>query len=769
MASIQYSLRPYRPPGSGTPSSDSLPLEAGFRLYLTSIDLVQLKLRPGQLCEVKSGSGSCIGVAWKSTEPDTNNQARNAKVPDTFRAFYGLQLKDKVSLSGYDGTLPLASEVTISDAKGTSGSKDRDDQEDWDGLAYCALQGIDAICQNGTFDAVVRRGENQSMKRTFKITHIQHDSEGVGSNESELSTRLFGVNSKTKVRFQAHGAPRRFGTRAATASFRDIAGLDHQLQEMKEFLDIPSQPVRAGARNTDLNAYKTLLVYGAEGTGKSLVLNALLTQVDRVKRLHDLSGTARSVTLLETAFQDALRDQPSFIVVDDIDELLGKSDQSSGPLIAVLARNLDSLDGSQVAFVATAITPNNIPAKLRRRFAAEIELPIPDATARAQILNKLIGDRARIEPNVLSVVALRSHGYVGSDLRFVASRAYRHFRSRQSQQEPIASEDQATKDDSINGDLAEISSPLASLSLTSLSLEDFSHALSRVHPSALKELFIETPQVQWTDIGGYATIKRKLYDATTRVISDPELMLRLTVRPPRGILLYGPPGCSKTLTARAAATASGFSFIAIKGAQLINMYVGETERAIREVFRKARAAAPTIIFFDEIDAIAVSREGGGGGSSGAVSGLNTVTTLLNEMDGIEELRGVLVLAATNRPDVLDKALLRPGRFSQLLYVGPPDEEARLQILQIRTKKTPLAADVDLKELTLRLEGYTGAEVVNVVDAACDKAYTECREKSGAEEVASRHFDDALKEVHASLTSEAEALYREWALDTERKL
>jgi len=296
-----------------------------------------------------------------------------------------------------------------------------------------------------------------------------------------------------------------------------------------------------------------------------------------------------------------------------------------------------------------------------------------------------------------------------------------------------------------------------------LTMEDFEKAFLEIRPTAMREIFLETPKVSWSEIGGSEEVKQVLNEVIEWPLKQRENMEDLCMPAQKGILLYGPPGCSKTLTAKAVATSSGLNFIAVKGAELLSMYVGESERAVREVFRKARAAAPAIIFFDEIDSIASERDSQGS------KGLNVLTTLLNEMDGIESLKGVLVLAATNKPESLDSALLRPGRFDNMLYIGPPNESARREILKIRTENVPLATNISINEIAKQTEGFSGAEMVGLCTEAAKETMRRRLMLNGENatvtddrrRMSKADFDTALSRAVRRLSPEMIEGYQHW--------
>ncbi|MHA1721928.1 MAG: AAA family ATPase, partial [Candidatus Baldrarchaeia archaeon] len=375
---------------------------------------------------------------------------------------------------------------------------------------------------------------------------------------------------------------------------------------------------------------------------------------------------------------------------------------------------------------------------LRRpgRFDREIEIGVPDRDGRREILQIHTRGMPLAEDVDLDELAERTHGFVGADLAALCREAAMHTLRR------ILPE--------INLDEPEI--PPEVLSKLKVTKEDFEEALKMVEPSALREVMLEIPTVTWSDVGGLEDVKSSLREAVEWPLKHPEAFRKLGIRPPKGILLFGPPGCGKTLLAKAVANESGANFIAVRGPEIFSKWVGESEKAIREIFRKARQAAPCIIFFDELDAIAPRR----GLWEGTRVHENVVNQLLSEIDGLVELRGVVIIGATNRPDIVDPALLRPGRFDRLLLVPPPDRAARYEIFRVHTRNMPLADDVNLKVLADRTEGYSGADI----EAVCREAgMSAMRESPDVDKVHMRHFEQALKMIRASITPELVKQYK----------
>ncbi|MFZ8855249.1 MAG: CDC48 family AAA ATPase, partial [Thermofilaceae archaeon] len=450
---------------------------------------------------------------------------------------------------------------------------------------------------------------------------------------------------------------------------------------------------------------------------------------------------------LREIFEEAKEHAPAIIFIDEIDAIAPKREEVTGEVekrvVAQLLALMDGLEArGDVIVIGATNRPNAIDPALRRpgSFDREIEIGIPDKRGRLEILKVHTRSMPLAKDVDLEKLAEITHGYVGADLaalcREAAMKALRRVL-------PMI-------------DLEKEEIPLEVLETIEVKMEDFMNAFREITPSALREIEVEVPTVRWDDIGGLEEVKQQLREAVEWPLKHPEAFERLGIDPPKGILLYGPPGTGKTLLAKAVATESEANFIGVKGPEVLSKWVGESERAIREIFRKARQAAPCVVFFDEIDALAPMR-----GLVTSDSGVTerVVSTLLTEMDGLERLEGVVVIAATNRPDVLDPALLRPGRFDRLIYVPPPDERARLEILKVHTRRMPLAEDVDLAEIAKRTEGYTGADLEVLVREA---GLLALREDINIQKVYARHFEEALKKVKPSLTPDIVKFYETWS-------
>jgi len=440
---------------------------------------------------------------------------------------------------------------------------------------------------------------------------------------------------------------------------------------------------------------------------------------------------------LREAFEEAEKNAPSIIFIDELDSIAPKRAEVTGEVerrvVAQLLASMDGLAGrGQVIVIGATNRVDDVDEALRRpgRFDREIEIGVPDVDGRLEILH--IHTRSMpIEEGVdLVSLAAKTHGFVGADLAALAREA-----AMQALRRVLPHVDPETGD--IPADI------LSTLFVTQV---DFDLALNDVSPSALREVLVERPNVSWEDIGGLAKVKMQLQEAVEAPIKRPEVFQEMGIRPPKGVLLFGPPGTGKTLLAKAVATESEANFISVRGPEIFNKYVGESEKAVREIFKKARQTAPCVLFFDEIDAILGSR---GRNDDTGVS-QRIVNQFLAEMDGMKTLQNVLVIGATNRADIIDPAVLRPGRFDAIVFVPPPEVDARLEILQVHTRDMPLDSSVELEKLADLTEGFSGADIENLIREA---AMTAVRADWKPKPVEMRHFEEALKEVRPSISPE----------------
>lgn len=495
-------------------------------------------------------------------------------------------------------------------------------------------------------------------------------------------------------------------------TYDDLGGLKKEVQKIREMVELPMRHPEIFDK-IGIEAPKGVLLYGPPGTGKTLLAKALAGETNA--HFTSISGPeimgkyyGESEERLREIFKQAEENTPSIIFIDEIDSIAPKRDEVTGEVEKrIVSQLLTLMDGmktrGKVVVIAATNRPDSIDPALRRpgRFDREIEIGIPDEEGRLEILNihtrgMPVDDKVNLEQ-----IARVTHGFVGADLESLAKEA------------AMRSLRRILPD--INLDQEKISSEI--LQKIKILDEDFKDALKEVKPSALREVLVEIPNVTWEDVGGLESLKEELKEAVEWPLKHKEAFEYVDVLPPKGILLYGPPGTGKTLVAKALAKMTESNFISVKGPELLSKWVGESEKGVREVFRKARQAAPCIIFFDEIDALIPKR---GGGDSSHVTE-NVVSQILTEIDGLEELHGVLVIGATNRLDIVDSALLRPGRFDRIIEVPKPDAVGRKHIFEIHTKKKPLAPDVSLDKLVEATDGYTGAEIAAVCSRAAISA------------------------------------------------
>ena len=509
------------------------------------------------------------------------------------------------------------------------------------------------------------------------------------------------------------------GDGTSSISYEDIGGIKNEVSRLREMIELPLRHPELFKR-LGVEAPKGVLLHGPPGTGKTLLAKAVAHETNA--NFYTIGGPeimskfyGESEERLREIFKKAEENAPAIIFIDEIDSIAPKREEVSGEVERrVVAQLLSLMDGmssrGKVVVIGATNRINAIDPALRRpgRFDREMEIGVPDREGRLEILQ--IHTRGMpLEKDVdLEVIANMSHGFVGADLQAVAKEA--GIRALRKVLPEI--------------DLTTENIPSEILKKIIVTMDDFLSVIKEIEPSALREVFVEVPDVNWEDIGGLGDVKQELQEAVEWPLKYHGLFVHSDATPPKGILLYGPPGTGKTLMAKATAHESEANFISIKGPELLSKWVGESEKGVREVFRKARQAAPCIVFFDEIDAIAPTR---GLGSDSHVTE-RVISQLLTEMDGLEVLSNVIIIAATNRPDIIDAALLRPGRFDRLLYVPPPEKEARMQILKIHTSKKPLADDVNIDSLANQTEGYTGADIAALASAAVMLALREHIEK-----------------------------------------
>ena len=542
------------------------------------------------------------------------------------------------------------------------------------------------------------------------------------------------VNQKTIFHIAEKGETLR-GVPQVT--YEDIGGIKEEIQKVREMIELPLRHPEIFEK-LGIEAPKGVLLYGPPGTGKTLLAKAVANESN--SHFISISGPeimskfyGESEARLREIFKEAREKAPSIIFIDEIDSIAPKREEVTGEVERrVVSQLLSLMDGlearGKVIVIAATNRPNAIDPALRRpgRFDREIEIKVPNKHGRLEILQihtRNMPLATEVQDQVdLDRLASVTHGFVGADLEGLCKEAAMKCLRRLLPELNM-------QDEKLHPDV---------LNKLIVTMDDFQNALKEVMPSAMREVYLETPDVKWTDVGGLENVKRELQEAVEWPMRYPELYKKLGHVMPKGILLHGPSGTGKTLLAKAVATESEANFISVRGPELLSKWVGESERGIREVFRRARQSAPCVIFFDEIDSVAPIR--GIGGESMVTE--RVVSQLLTELDGIQSLQGVVVLAATNRADMLDTALLRPGRFDKLVFVPMPDKDARLKILEISAKDKPLARDVDLAKLAEMTEGFSGADVASVANTAVSLVLHEYLAKYPTPEEAAKHAEEA---------------------------
>ncbi|NHW24202.1 MAG: CDC48 family AAA ATPase [Archaeoglobales archaeon] len=618
------------------------------------------------------------------------------------------------------------------------------------------------------------------------------------------------IDEITRVVFREHPAKGFEKIGKAGVTYEDIGGLKEELQKVREIIELPLKYPELFKR-LGIEPPKGVLLHGPPGTGKTLIAKAVANEIGA--SFFTINGPeimskfyGESEQRLREIFEEAKQNAPSIIFIDEIDSIAPRREDVTGEVERrVVAQLLTLMDGleerGQVIVIGATNRIDAVDPALRRpgRFDREIEIGVPDREGRFEILQihtrnmplepkyirefvldalarvaknaedqkhredielaieevkkleneedikryleSILGPEllseveAEIIKEMLKRLADQTHGFVGADIeafcKEAAMKALRRY---------------LPKIDLENDEI-----PVEILESIRVKWEDFVSALKEIEPSAMREVFVEIPKVSWDDVGGLEDVKREIIEAVEWPLKFPEKFKKFGIKPPKGILLFGPPGTGKTLIAKAVANETEANFISVKGGELLSKWLGESEKAVRKIFRKARQVAPCIVFFDEIDAIAQMR----GIDEGSRAVERVLNQILIEMDGLEELHGVVVIGATNRPDILDPALLRPGRFDRLVYVRPPDRKSRLAIFRIHTKNMPLAEDVDLEELADMTEGYVGADI----EAICREAVMlALREDQSAEKVEMRHFLEALKKVKPSVNESMLSFY-----------
>ena len=524
-------------------------------------------------------------------------------------------------------------------------------------------------------------------------------------------------------------------------TYEDIGGLEDEIQRVREMVELPMKHPQI-FNKLGIEPPQGVLLHGPPGTGKTLLAKAVANETSA--SFFSIAGPeiiskyyGESEQQLREIFEDAKDESPSIVFIDELDSIAPKREDVTGEVerrvVAQLLTMMDGLDSrGQVIVIGATNRVDSVDPALRRpgRFDREIEIGVPDETGRKEILQIHSRGMPLSDDVDLDHLADETHGFVGADIESLSKEAAMKALRRYLPEI----------------DLDEEEVPPSLIDRMIVKKDDFRGALNEVEPSAMREVLVELPKITWDDVGGLDQPKQQIKEAVEWPLSSPEKFDRMGVEAPKGVLLYGPPGTGKTLMAKAVANETNANFISVRGPQLLSKWVGESEKAIRQTFRKARQVSPTVIFFDELDSLAPSR----GQEAGTNVSERVVNQLLTELDGLEEMGEVMVIAATNRPDMIDPALIRSGRFDRLVMVGSPDQAGREKILQIHTENTPLAPDVSLKEIAEITDGYVGSDLESICREAAIEAL---RDDDGAEEVEMSHFRKAIESVRPTITDD----------------
>ncbi len=686
-----------------------------FIVRIDAVSMEKLAVRTGDIIQIK-GKRMTAAIAWPAYQGDKGREI--IRMDGRIRRNAGVSLSEKVTVARANEE--PARNVTLAPTSVPIRPEPRFEEFVKRKLLNCPVSAQDTV-----FIPILGRAI------PFKVTSTKP----AGTVVVQHSTILAIAEKPTG---ETAGA--------SQVTYEEIGGLAEPIQRIREMVELPMRHPEIFKR-LGIDPPRGLILHGPPGTGKTLLAKAVaseseanFTHINGPEIMSKFYG--ESEQKLRKIFEDAEENAPSIIFIDELDAIAPKREEVQGEVERrVVAQLLATMDGlksrGQVVVIGVTNRLNALDPALRRpgRFDREIEIGVPTEAGRLEVLHihsrgmplTTEGDN-RVD---LQELARVTHGFVGADLqalcREAAMKALRRYLPH------------------IN--LAEEEIPQEVLDQLEVNSEDFSGALREVQPSAVREVYIEIPNVRWEEIGGLAAEKQELIEVVEWPLKRPDAFRRMGISPPKGVLIFGPPGCGKTLLARAVATESEANFISVKGPELLSKWVGESEKAIREIFRKARTAAPAIIFFDEIDAIAPTR-GLNAGDSHVTE--RVISQLLTEMDGLETTKDLLVLAATNRPDLIDTALLRTGRFDRFVYVGAPDDKGREEIFKIYTASMPLESDVDIKKLVELTPYFVGGDI----EALCREAGMRAlRDNMDADKVSWKNFDDALKSIHPSVKPE----------------
>lgn len=746
MKSIEAKVRPI--PTSSSDKGSEKSLKGASRIYVNKEVLFELTgtaLQNGKPCVIEktmeSGQVSKREASlWAAADLKLSRAV--VQMSKVFQDACEIKLGDQVRIFYTDGrSTPDAKDVILEDITQDQPDIKEEDLWFWERAMKGHLSGLDDVFPG----LVLKRIFEDQIYRSFRVRTVN----GSKSINARYTPGTTTVCIKTARQAEDALAP----ARPTRLKLENIPGLEPQIQELNKLLRLWSGPLRSSATPKSCG----LVLHGGHGTGKTLLLNQICqTGWGTVYRIQP----SDKLSFITETFQKARDNQPSIIAIDRLEQLIDKDRSNRNAVMQSIGEYLDMLvadtiaknERPKVVVLATCLDYlTDVPIDLTDigRFEKHIHLPLPDESRRRAIASSFnLPLPPESKEDILNRLSERTHAYNGKDLMKLVGEASEVWEIKLGEMEDsgvvVTSEDEY------------------------LSESLLVQAMQTIRPSAMHDINLKPPPVHWDDIGGQDEVKKSLQEAVSLATVPKDKLLRYTPNPPKGFLLYGPPGCSKTMAAQALATEADLNFFAVKGAELLNMYVGESERQIRQLFQRAREAAPSIIFFDEIDSIGGQRSGfGSSGSSsagsGGGSGLNVLTTLLNEMQGFEQTQGVLVLAATNRPQALDPALLRPGRFDKLIYVRPPDEAARMAIFRKFKATRNAAPDVEIEELARETDGFSGAEIARICsDAGLNAWRRDAESQDGQGGITMEDLRAEIRTAPRMITREMLDAYEDWA-------
>ena len=690
--------------------------------------LLHLKLSPGDIIEIE-GADTTAAKVWRADRKDWNNDT--IRIDGFTRQNAEVGIGERVTIRKAETT--DADRVVLAPPEGASvqfGS-DASGMVKRQVLKRPVVQG-DVVPVMSSTNHPFMRSPGQAIP--LIATQAEPDGTVMVTEDTEVVLR----------EEPAHGIE----SHTSGVTYEDIGGLEEEIQRVREMVELPMKHPQI-FKKLGIEPPQGVLLHGPPGTGKTLLAKAVANETSA--SFFSIAGPeiiskyyGESEQQLREIFEDATEESPSIIFIDELDSIAPKREEVTGEVERrVVAQLLTMMDGleerGQVIVIAATNRVDSVDPALRRpgRFDREIEIGVPDVQDRQEIFNIHTRGMPLADDVDIERLSNETHGFVGADIASLAKEGAMKALRRYLPEIDLDSED----------------IPPEMIDRMVVNEEDFKKALREVEPSAMREVLVELPQVTWNEVGGLKDERQEVREAIEWPLSSPEKFQRMGIEPPKGVLLYGPPGTGKTLMAKAVANETGANFISVRGPQLLSKWVGESEKAIRQTFRKARQVAPCVIFFDELDSLAPSRSGSG---ESRVSE-RVVNQLLTELDGLEELEDVMVVAATNRPDMIDPALIRSGRFDRLVLLGAPEQKERREILNIHTRDVPMDENVNLEEVAEITEGYVGSDLETI---AREAALIALREDDEAETVKMPHVRSALEKVRPTITDEIMEYYDE---------